>query len=180
METKEEKGCVYFFKHSGLSPIKIGYSEKISPLDRFNHFKTYAPYGAEIIGFIPSENAIDLEKKLHDKFSQYRLEGEWFDITVEMAEKEIELQTSIEELKLKTLFQIEWAKQIVNKKEIHKRLHSSKFSKYNEILTKKQEFFKFYESNKHMKKNEMAKVFCVSRQTIHKWIIKYNKNEILL
>ena len=40
----ENKGCVYFFRHIGLSPIKIGYSTHESPLDRFNQFKTYAEF----------------------------------------------------------------------------------------------------------------------------------------
>jgi len=35
MEEKSEKGCVYFFRHIGLTPVKIGFSTNESPFDRF-------------------------------------------------------------------------------------------------------------------------------------------------
>ena len=49
------KGCVYFFKHKGVSPIKIGYTNNVSPINRFENFKTYSPYGSEIGGFIETD-----------------------------------------------------------------------------------------------------------------------------
>ena len=70
METK--KGCVYFFKHIGLTPIKIGYSENESPFNRFTQFKTYAPYGSEILGFIIISDAKELETLLHKKYASKR------------------------------------------------------------------------------------------------------------
>jgi len=78
---ENQKGCVYFFRHIGLSPVKIGYSENESPINRFNQFKTYAPFGSEILGFIQTYNANELESNLHRKFSSKRLLGEWFEIT---------------------------------------------------------------------------------------------------
>jgi hypothetical protein len=106
----KNKGCVYFFKHTSFSPIKIGYSSSESPIKRFEAFKTYAPYGAEIIGFIGSYNPEELEKSLHIKYNNKRLEGEWFNITVEEAEHEIEFNESVEDSRLKNEFQIAWAK----------------------------------------------------------------------
>jgi len=88
---KTEGGCVYFLKHTGLKPIKIGYSSKITPERRFNQFKTYAPFGGEIIGFINDENPILLERILQDRFSKYRLNGEWFDITLKEVEEVISI-----------------------------------------------------------------------------------------
>ena len=113
---EEKKGCVYFFKHTGLEPIKIGYSTNESPLDRFYQFKTYAPYGAEIIGFIRATKAKELETKLHYKYSNKRLEGEWFDITIEEVKKEIKLHEDIQESLLKSEFQLAWAKECVQEK----------------------------------------------------------------
>ena len=180
MELEQEKGCVYFFKHSGLNPIKIGYSSNKSPLKRFNQFKTYAPYGAEIIGFILSSNSKELETKLHKKFSQYRLDGEWFDITVEMVEKEIELQSSIEDLKLKTEFQLQWAKKLNENKQIETDVKEAKNQSIITInslknRTKKEQFFDIYKNNKYIKKTTIADFFGVTRKTIHQWINDYNK-----
>jgi hypothetical protein len=107
----EKKGCVYFFRHTGLTPVKIGYSSHESPLDRFNSFSTYAPYGSEIIGFIITENARDLESKFHKKYSNLRLNGEWFDITKEIAIEEIRIHSAIEDIQEMNEFQIRWAKQ---------------------------------------------------------------------
>ena len=72
---KMKKGCVYFFKHVGLSPIKIGYTENESPINRFETFKTYAPYGAEIVGFFRCNNPLKIEAELHFKYSHRRLKG---------------------------------------------------------------------------------------------------------
>ena len=178
MELEQEKGCVYFFKHSGLNPIKIGYSSNKSPIKRFNQFKTYAPYGAEIIGFILSSNSKELEIKLHEKFSQYRLEGEWFDITIEIVEKEIELQSSIEDLKLKTEFQLQWAKKLNENKQIENDVKEAKKQSTitkNLFNNKKEQFFDIYKNNKDINKTSMADLFGVSRKTIYEWINDYNK-----
>lgn len=110
------KGCVYFFRHIGLTPVKIGFSTSESPIDRFNQFKTYAPYGSEIIGFIRTYEAKDLETILHERFSQFRLSGEWFEIKQEDCESIISFYSNIEDIKEKNEFQIEWAKKIQLKK----------------------------------------------------------------
>lgn len=96
-----KKGYVYFFKHINLNPIKIGYTLNESPMNRFNQFKTYAPFGAEIVGFIETEKAKKLESDLHKKYSDKRMEGEWFDISVDCVKKEIEThqqKSNIEEM----------------------------------------------------------------------------------
>lgn len=82
-------GCVYFFKHKGLKPIKIGYSFSDSPKKRFSDFKTYAPNGAIMVGFILSNEAELLEAHLHEKYRKHRLKGEWFNINVSDAVREI-------------------------------------------------------------------------------------------
>lgn len=116
--TEEKKGCVYFFRHIGLSPIKIGYSENESPYKRFEQFKTYAPFGAELIGFIRTNEAKKLETDLHKKYSRDRIKGEWFEITKDEAEKCINFYSNIADIEEMNLFQIEWSKRIYDKEMI--------------------------------------------------------------
>ena len=78
-----ELGCVYFIRLNGLTPVKIGYSTKSSPQDRLDTIRIAAPYGAELLGFVLSENAKALETKLHNELQAVRLHGEWFDITTD-------------------------------------------------------------------------------------------------
>jgi hypothetical protein len=113
MEVKE-KGCVYFFKHIGLSPIKIGYSENESPINRFNQFKTYAPFGAELIGFIITEKSKELETKLHNKYYRDRIKGEWFEISKEEVYKIISFYSNLEDIEEMNNFQIAWAEAKLN------------------------------------------------------------------
>lgn len=74
------KQFVYFFKHKGFNPIKIGRTSGESVNDRFAQFKTYSPHGGEIVGFFECKDAASMERILHSKFSYARLNGEWFDI----------------------------------------------------------------------------------------------------
>jgi len=110
-----ERGCVYFFRHIGLSPVKIGFSSNESPLKRFEQFKTYAPYGAEILGFIMTKESKELETTLHLKFSSNRLKGEWFEISKEDIDKVVSFYSNIEDVKEKNEFEIEWTKKIANR-----------------------------------------------------------------
>ena len=106
------KGCIYFFKHIGLDPIKIGFTTNDSPIDRFKQFSTYAPYGSEIVGFSQVDNPKSIETKLHMKYSNKRLSGEWFDITIQEAEKEIKIMRSKEEAEKRNNFEIHFAKHL--------------------------------------------------------------------
>lgn len=87
---EKEDGCVYFFKHKGLEPVKIGYSTNNDPFKRFAQFQTYAPFGAEIVGFERSSMALTMEQNIHKKYKDRRLSGEWFLITDEEIKAEIE------------------------------------------------------------------------------------------
>ena len=111
-ELENKKGCVYFIKHVSLSPIKIGFSLNPSPIDRFDQFKTFAPYGAELIGFIITENSKKLESELHKKFASKKLNGEWFDISIEEAKNCIDFYSNIEDIQEMNNFQIAWAKNV--------------------------------------------------------------------
>jgi predicted XRE-type DNA-binding protein len=123
MENK--KGCVYFFRHVGLSPIKISYSENESPYKRFDQFKTYAPFGAELLGFIRTVRAKELETELHNKYSRDRVKGEWFELTKEEIEKCISFHSNLEDLEEMNSFQVFWAKSFM--KDIESLDITSKF-----------------------------------------------------
>lgn len=95
---EKKKGCVYFFKHKNLDPIKVGYSTKSNPMKRLEQFKTYAPYGVELVAYVESSMALDMEKDIHQKYNSKRLCGEWFNITLAEVDKEIEHIKKIETL----------------------------------------------------------------------------------
>ena len=153
---KTEKGCVYFFRHVGLSPVKIGYSEENSPINRFISFKTYAPYGSEILGFIESYDAKEIETILHNKFSSKRLKGEWFEISIEEIDCQIKLYSDAEDLESKRKFELDWA--------MHKK-------KYTHIKkTPKEIFIEMYLENPNIKKSKIARDLGVTRSTLYNWI----------
>jgi hypothetical protein len=95
---EKKDGCVYFFKHKGLEPIKVGYSTKNSPEKRFIQFCTYAPFGGEIVAFEKSSIAYEVERAIHKKYAHKRLNGEWFDISMDEIKQEIELIKKYETL----------------------------------------------------------------------------------
>ncbi len=163
MEQQQQKGCVYFFRHIGLSPVKIGYSTNESPINRFNQFKTYAPYGSEILGFIQTKDAKELESILHSKYASKRFNGEWFEISEEDVNREVDFYSNIEDIRERKEFQIAWANNLLQNK-----------IKINSIIEKtknpKQKFNEIYISNKNINRSKIAEQLGVTRQTIHIWI----------
>tara|TARA_R110002012_G_scaffold255293_1_gene435053 strand:+ start:103 stop:600 length:498 start_codon:yes stop_codon:yes gene_type:complete len=162
----KEKGCVYFFKHVGLSPIKIGYSTNPSPIERFSQFKTYAPFGAELIGFIPTIEAKELETSLHNKLSAERLEGEWFDIKVSKAMDIIEKYTSIEDVKRRNEFEIAYCKELEADAENNK---------FDVILNRKdwgskEKVIALIRLFPELTKTEIASQVGVSRKTLYNYL----------
>lgn len=170
---EKEKGCVYFFRHIGLTPIKIGFSKNPSPLDRFNQFKTYAPFGSEIVGFIQVENPKELESIIHLKYNHLRLEGEWFEITEEQAIKEIDFYSKLEDIKARNDFQIEWAKKINGDLEKNNQVKKEIVQNSNTF----NEFKKLFLQDRELNKSIVATKLNVSRVTIYSWINKI-ENEL--
>lgn len=164
------KGCVYFFRHIGLSPVKIGFSSNESPISRFDSFRTYAPYGSEILGFIQTENPSELELRLHSRFSAKRLLGEWFDITEEDVKNVISLYTPIEQINEMNEFYRNWAKYIADKKNKTEALVFSCKSS-----TVKERFREMYDINPLTNRMQASKKLGVSRQTIHKWAKEFEQ-----
>lgn len=169
-----QKGCVYFFKHVGLSPIKIGYSENESPLGRFNEFKTYAPFGVECLGFITTSSPNSLERELHKRFSAKRLEGEWFDITIEEVNNVIENYSSREQLKEISDFQFYYMKQKEKQKE-------NNINKQDvNLLTNDEKRLIFLDEvmkTGKINKVQFSNTYKISRQTLHRWHKDYKQSQ---
>lgn len=170
MIEKKQKGCVYFFKHVGLTPIKIGCSTNESPIDRFTQFSTYAPFGAQILGFIICDEPFVLEKSLHEKFASKRLMGEWFELNETDVSAVINFHSSLEDIKEKNNFEIEWAK-IKNEKKLKIDIAIQNL----DLTDRKKRFFSYYKKNTKARRIKLSQMFNVSRQTIHSWINEFNK-----
>lgn len=153
-----KKGCVYFFRHIGLSPVKIGYSDNSSPIDRFNSFTTYAPYGSEMLGFIITDSPLIIEKELHKKYKPFRMKGEWFNINEQQVREEIKFYSDIEQVKQKNDFEIEYAKRIAI-------MDKQFFEDSN--MTKKYLCLKMINDNKKISKSQIARILGISRQTVY-------------
>jgi len=165
--SEKENGCVYFLKHVGLTPIKIGYSNNENPINRFNQFKTYAPYGSELVGFIITSDAKKLETELHKKYSNDRLSGEWFDLTREQAEKDIEFHSNLEDIKRKNDFQLAWAKEnIIETLSIDLFISSRSETSKHELS--KLVFKKFPD----ILKRDLANHLGISRNTLYRHLNK--------
>ena len=81
---------VYFFREVNRPYVKIGLSR--NDIDnRFCQFKTYAPLGAYIVGYIETNDCIKLEKDLHIKYKDKRLSGEFFNMTDDEVYAEINI-----------------------------------------------------------------------------------------
>lgn len=165
---EKEKGCVYFFRHVGLEPIKIGFSSDPSPMKRFNQFKTYAPFGAEIIGFIQTHEAKEIETLLHSKYSYKRLDGEWFLISEDECINEINFYTSKEDVKERNDFQIAWAKKILDNNEV------KSITKKGETNLEKIEAI--YKADSAFNRTKVAEMLGITRLHVQR-IIKSIKNK---
>lgn len=157
-------GYVYFFKHIGLEPIKIGYTESITPLSRFESLKTHAPYGAEIVGFFSCNNPAKKEAELHVKYASKRLSGEWFEISRETAENEIKFNTDINEAKKKSDFHLEYLKYLNG--DTQKSIRENSLTN----LELRDLFLKQYTAlGENINISKFARDNNITRQTVHNW-----------
>jgi DNA-binding Xre family transcriptional regulator len=80
--SKNPKGVVYFARAIGGdfdSLIKIGYS--YDPIQRMEMLKNQYGCEIEVIFYIPTNDAINLEKLMHKLFREHHYQGEWFNIS---------------------------------------------------------------------------------------------------
>ena len=76
-------GCVYFIRHKGTNPIKIGHTSKNNPDDRIKEFEVGSPFGIELMGVILCKHSADMEHTIHDMFKDRNIKGEWYNIDKE-------------------------------------------------------------------------------------------------
>lgn len=65
---------VYFIRKGEFGPIKIGYAR--DPRQRIREIQTGSETRLHLLAVV--QGGRDLERQLHEEFSEYRLEGEWF------------------------------------------------------------------------------------------------------
>lgn len=67
---------IYFVQAVTGGPIKIGVASNV--YTRLKGIQTGSPVKLQIIAFVPDDDPRFLEGLLHERFAQFRLEGEWF------------------------------------------------------------------------------------------------------
>ena len=78
--TKEDMGHVYFIRKGNESIFKIGVTRN-DPDIRLSELQVGTSDKLTLYGYIHTQYPYELEYKLHKKFGQYRLSGEWFNIS---------------------------------------------------------------------------------------------------
>ena len=83
------KGCVYFIEdRTGLCFVKIGFTSG-KPEIRMKQLQTANPTKLRLIGVITDfdgKSGQEVESELHEKYKEYRQEGEWFQFIGENGE----------------------------------------------------------------------------------------------
>lgn len=72
---------VYFIKRGDNGPVKIGHS--IEPYGRLKSLSMGGPETYRLVAWIDGDR--DKERELHKKFSDARINGEWFKLNDELA-----------------------------------------------------------------------------------------------
>ena len=78
----DRHGYVYLLRCGDV--YKIGCAQDLTP--RISQIKPCLPYPVDLIHSIQSDDMFQLEKELHERFADQRLQGEWFrlsDIAIE-------------------------------------------------------------------------------------------------
>lgn len=68
--------AVYFIGN-GRGQVKIGTASNVK--SRLSGLQTGSPDELELLAYIPGGNA--RERKLHDEYAEYRIRGEWFELS---------------------------------------------------------------------------------------------------
>lgn len=85
------RGFVYFIQQEVTHAVKIGYTETLRKMHtRMIHLQIGSPYRLRLVFHMPGSR--ELERQFHTRFHAYRLSGEWFAPSLEMAEALIAIQ----------------------------------------------------------------------------------------
>jgi hypothetical protein len=69
------EGFIYFIRSHRMGAIKIGFATDVEK--RMRSLKTAIAGDIELLGTVAGN--VDDERALHDRFSAYRISGEWFE-----------------------------------------------------------------------------------------------------
>jgi len=78
LRSRPTEGHVYFVLAPEARAVKIGASRQ--PLDRLDQLRTANPELLHLVGLLP-DAGFQLEAEIHQRFSDARRHGEWFDLT---------------------------------------------------------------------------------------------------
>ncbi len=81
-------GYVYLIFAEGTSRYKIGRSK--TPINRTADIQKQSPYNLRLVTYFYTLDCIADEKHLHDKLKDYRVFGEWFELTGNTSIEDIE------------------------------------------------------------------------------------------
>lgn len=142
-------GFVYVFKQSQTDYFKIGMTQTESIENRFKSFLTYSPTGGEIHCVIKTKDPVTLERQLHLKYSEKRMNGEFFKLN----ENDLFYLISIEDQKtkdLKELFYCSFLQSEIPIENIKRILNNNIFQQRNrkgEIKNRENLIFLYIEEN---------------------------------
>jgi hypothetical protein len=73
-------GIVYFIRAKGTDNVKIGYTQG-PVLERLNQLQVGSFIELEVLASFVSSNCRDFERRMHIKYQDNHVRGEWFDIS---------------------------------------------------------------------------------------------------
>lgn len=79
------RGFVYFIKNPEAGLVKIGRTRNIDT--RIHQLEWEYKSKLSLIKKIPTDNAVLLEKEMHERYSDFHIEGEWFELPEETISK---------------------------------------------------------------------------------------------
>ena len=146
MAQKTRQGHVYVISNIGSfgeSIYKIGMTRRLEPLDRVKELgDSSVPFAFDVHAMIHTENAPDLEKKLHESFHKLRMNRvnnrkEFFKLNLdEVKNKCKELGINVHFTKLAEAREYRETLSILNKEEStpSQKIEDNTIKKLNEIL----------------------------------------------
>lgn len=129
LQKSEGWGYVYVIKgtHKGVERMKIGKANDIA--DRLKLFNVKIPFDIETVAAFFVPQAIVVERAMHVLMSEYRLSGEWFDISPSNLKK-----IKLTGLKYESQGWAACIERIINAHREHKTMPDSDYIDYLELL----------------------------------------------
>jgi gas vesicle protein len=154
---------VYFIGND-KGQIKIGYSK--DPPSRLSALQTASPHPLKLLALKPG--GADVEAELHTKYSNCRLEGEWFQLTDEL-QVEIEIIQNVypieSYLTLSEKDRVIYDDALAEWSSAVNKLHKEYDSKIEEL----EEEIEQLESERDAKEEELDRIFEEKTKGIYPW-----------